>query len=366
MIHSIRTYLFSLTGLLLVLPMTWAQTPEAAKIAVAPAALNRPALMSPKAVGKAMLAVALVGTRLVAAGERGIVLYSDDAGSHWQQAATPTSATLVALRFVDDKHGWAIGHMGVVLHTDDAGQTWTKQFDGIQAARLVADATQKSGDEKAIANAERLLAEGADKPFFDLYFENANTAIVVGAFNHAFRTTDGGKTWQPWQVHIENPKAFHLHAIRKVGNALLIAGEQGLLLRSEDAGEHFKPLASPYTGTWFGLLTTRSGHLIAYGLRGNAFISSDAGSTWKKLQTGTQVSISAATQLRDGRVVLVSQAGDVLSATLSDTADAAPTFTPLAGRPGLPLADIVQSGDDHLALASLRGVVLVPLAAAKP
>lgn len=364
MIHSIRSHFLVIAALALASSMAGAQAP--ARIATAPAALDRPALLSPKAGGKAMLALAQLGTRLVAAGERGIVQYSDDAGSHWQQVATPTSATLVALRFADDKQGWALGHMGVVLHTEDAGQTWVKQLDGIQAAKLVAEAAKKGGDEKAMAHAERLLADGADKPFFDLYVENAHTAYVVGAFNQALRTVDGGKTWQPWQEHIENPKALHLHAIRKSGNALLIVGEQGLLLRSLDGGEHFKPMPSPYAGTWFGLLTTQSGQLIAYGLRGNAFVSNDAGSTWKKLQTGTKVSISAATQLRDGRVVLVSQAGELLSAVLSDPADAAPTFTPLAGRPGLPLADVTQAGDSHLALASLRGVVTVPLAAAKP
>jgi photosystem II stability/assembly factor-like uncharacterized protein len=316
--------------------------------------------MSPKSAGKAMLALAQAGTRLIAAGERGIVQISDDNGQKWQQVATPTSATLVALRFANDKVGWAIGHMGVVLHTEDAGQTWTKQLDGLQAAALVADAAHKSGDEQYLANAERLLADGADKPFFDLYAQSASTAFVVGAFNQAFRTQDGGKTWQPWQDHIENPKAFHLHAIRKAGNALLIAGEQGLLLRSDDAGEHFKPLTSPYPGTWFGLLSTPDGHVIAYGLRGNAFVSGDAGSTWKKLQTGTQASISSATALRDGRVLLVSQAGEVLAGTLD--AEGA-TFTALPARPGLPVADVLQAGDKQLALASLRGVVSVPLVA---
>ncbi|HEX7984167.1 MAG TPA: glycosyl hydrolase, partial [Duganella sp.] len=42
-----------------------------------PAALGQPALVTPKALHAAMLAVGAAGTRLVAAGERGIILYSD-------------------------------------------------------------------------------------------------------------------------------------------------------------------------------------------------------------------------------------------------------------------------------------------------
>ena len=355
MTHSIRTYFSAWGALLLAVPMAWAQAPAAQ--AEAPAALDRPALMSPKSAGKAMLAVVQAGKRLVAAGERGIVQYSDDAGAHWQQAATPTSVTLVALRFVDDQRGWAVGHMGVVLHTQDAGQTWSKQLDGLQAARLVLEAAQKSGNEKAMARAERLLADGADKPWFDLYFENAQSGWVVGAFNQALRTHDGGKTWQPWQDHIDNPKALHLHAIRKVGSSLLLVGEQGLLLRSDDGGDQFRPLASPYTGTWFGLLATREDQVLAYGLRGNAFVSSDAGNHWTKLVTGTQVAISSATQLLDGRVLLLSQAGELLTGA----ADGSHDLVHLSGRPGLPLTDVVQTDTNTVALASLRGVVMQPL-----
>lgn len=364
MLHSIRSHFLAVT--ICALAATTGERQALAQIATAPPALDRPALLSPKATAKAMLALARIGPRLVAAGERGIVLYSDDAGAHWQQAATPTSVTLVALRFADDKRGWAIGHMGVILHTEDGGQTWVKQLDGIQAASLVADAAKQGGGERALAYAERLQADGADKPFFDLYMENANTAFVVGAFNMAFRTQDGGKSWQPWQEHIENPKAFHLHAMRKTGKALLIAGEQGLLLRAAEGGEHFAPLASPYVGTWFGLLETSSGQLIAYGLRGNAFVSHDAGSHWKKLPIESVSSISAATQLHDGRVVLASQAGELLAVTLSERADASPTVTALAGRLGLPVTDMVQATDGSLVLASLRGVVTVPLASTKP
>lgn len=331
------------------LPAWAADTPPPA------AALDRPALQSPKSPRMAILTVAQAGKRMVAAGERGIVIYSDDGGRSWKQAQTPTSASLVAMRFADALSGWAVGHMGIVLHTADGGLTWDKQFDGAEAARLSLEAAQKSGDARALQDAERLVADGADKPFFDLCVLDERTLIIVGAYNLAFRSDNGGRTWTPWQDHVANPKALHLYAIHAVGDSLFIAGEQGLLLRSDDRGQRFAPIDSPYKGSWFGLVGAGQGSLLAYGLRGNAYVTNDLGKHWQQVASGTPVSISAGTELADGRIALVSQAGEVLVST-----DHGLNFTHLPQKTGLPLAAVAQ-GPDGLIVGSLRGVLTMPL-----
>lgn len=62
-----------------------------------------------------------VGDRIVAVGERGHIIYSDDEGKTWVQGEVPVSVTLTAIDFGTDTHGWAVGHSGVVLKTTDAG-----------------------------------------------------------------------------------------------------------------------------------------------------------------------------------------------------------------------------------------------------
>ena len=117
-------------------------------------ALDRPAVHSAQAARAVLLGAALAGTRIVAVGERGIVLWSDDGGARWQQAQVPTSVTLTAVRFADPRTGWATGHGGTVLGTQDGGQSWQRLLDGHAVAKaLLADA-QTRADAKALANAE--------------------------------------------------------------------------------------------------------------------------------------------------------------------------------------------------------------------
>ncbi|MDR7307608.1 YCF48-related protein [Rhodoferax saidenbachensis] len=342
-----RTVLGALAG--------WAAAAPLAGAASAPAVLSAPALMSPKALGAATLAVTRAGQRLVAVGERGTVLLSDDHGASWKQAPVPVQTTLTTVRFADDKTGWAAGHLGVILRSDDAGASWHKQLDGLQAAALMLQAAQATGDDKAIANAQRWVEEGADKPFFDLEFIDAQRGFAVGAYGQMFATADGGKTWASVAQRLPNPKSLHLYGLRAHGQTLLIAGEQGLLLRSTDGGLSFSALASPYKGSFFGLLHTAGDVWVAYGLRGTAYRSLDAGTQWKQLDTGLPMAVGAGTALPKGGFVLMGQAGDVL---LGRDEAAALQRTP--AREPVPVSGVAIAADGSLVLASLRGMRRLP------
>jgi len=314
--------------------------------------LSEPALQSPKALAAATLAVTRAGARLVAVGERGTVLLSDDAGEHWRQASVPVRVTLTSVHFVNERTGWAAGHLGVILRSDDAGQTWTKQLDGRQAAAAVGASAAELTDEKAQRLAQSFAADGPDKPFFDIDFADAQNGFAVGAYNMAFATSDGGKTWRPALQRLPNPKNLHLYGVRYVAGKLYVAGEQGLLLKSDDAGISFSALTSPYKGSFFGLLAARSGSLIAYGLRGNAVRSTDQGAHWDSLTTGLPMSISAATELNTGTLALLSQTGELL---LSQ--DDGLNFKRVAPTGGpLPAAGLALADEHHLVYASLRGL----------
>jgi len=218
-----------------------------AAFALAPVdVLQRPAELLRAPQRGVYLAATRAGERIVAVGERGAIVVSDDGGVGWRQVPSPVSATLTGVQFASAKSGWAIGHYGVVLGTRDGGDTWTLLLDGRRAAQATLDAAKASADasalsQKRLADAQRLVADGPDKPFLDLLFVDDQVGFVVGAYNLILRTQDGGKHWQSIADRLDNPKGLHLYTIAAEGTTLYIAGEQGLLLRSDDGGAQFGP-----------------------------------------------------------------------------------------------------------------------------
>ncbi|HYQ39196.1 MAG TPA: YCF48-related protein, partial [Pseudomonas sp.] len=326
-----------------------------------PDLLELPARDSARAQHSLQLAVTRAGDRLVAVGERGSVLLSDDAGRSWRQArSVPVSVALTDVHFADARDGWAVGHSGVVLHSSDGGETWQRQLDGRQAAQAILDdarARSAAGEEGAAAalrSAEYLVSDGPDKPFLGVRFSDARHGYVVGAYGLALATADGGQSWQSLVGRIPNPRGKHLYRVDIDGDHLLIAGEQGALFRSTDGGASFAEIRTPYAGTFFGALEMDGDTLLAYGLRGNAWRSSDAGASWQRVELGQPVTLSAARRLHDGALLLADESGRLLQSR-----DGARSFAALAVQPGTGLTGIAEAADGALILSSSRGLTRV-------
>ena len=205
---------------------------------------------------------------VVAVGQRGHVLYSDDGGRTWTQAKVPVSSDLVAVAFPTPSHGWAVGHDGVVLHSADAGATWIRQLDapagdGRRVRRRRERRVGRRGE--GAGRGEALRRAGRGNPFLDVWFENERTGFVVGAFNLILRTTDGGKTWEPW-LHRTDTRRRCISTRSAGGGALYIAGEQGLLLKLDAAEGGSARSRLPYQGTLFGV-TGSAKSAVVFGLR---------------------------------------------------------------------------------------------------
>ena len=306
---------------------------------------NRPAEPAPLAPQSLLLDLAVAGKRLVAVGERGHVLLSDDQGATWRQAkSVPTRVMLTAVFFADEDYGWATGHDETIINTVDGGETWTR-------SHFSADAQQ---------------------PLLDLWFANRVSGIAVGAYGAYFTTNDGGRHWAsskfappPATASVDDadvPPDYHLNRIVGVGNRLYIAAEAGQLYRSDDRGATWRALPSPYEGSFFGLLPIRGDGLLAFGLRGHLYRSADAGENWVELPSHTTAMLTDGIAVNDLRVVIGGLAGVLLV-----SGDAGETFrlTQQEDRKGVsallpgPAGTVVVAGE-----GGVRTIRLEPLAAA--
>lgn len=336
----------------------------AAAAASAFPALDRPALQVRAPEKAALLAAVLAGSRIVAVGERGVVVLSDDGGQRWRQArSVPVSVTLTALRFVDERLGWAVGHGGVILRSEDAGETWTRLADGrvlgesaLKSAQAQASAAPNDADAaRRLQAARQLLDDGPDKPLMDLHFSDAQHGFVVGAYGLFFETEDGGRSWTPVMNRLDNPKALHLYALAVRGGQVFIAGEQGQLHRSVDGGRSFSALPSPYAGSWFSLALTERAVVLA-GLRGNAFRSTDLGHSWSRIESPASASFLHVSALPGGGLLLLNQAGQVLAANVNTEAKLLDRGTPPLPQP----AQLLPLPDGALLAVGLAGVMRLP------
>ena len=311
-----------------------------------------------------LLGVTRAGKRLVAVGEYGNILYSDDDGKTWEQADdVPATVTLTAVHFADEKTGWAVGHDTLVLKTTDAGKTWVKQFGGGES----------------------------DNALMSVYFADANHGWAVGAFNYTVETKDGGATWverktlmppAPKPAGAATPAAEenidptapkktvqgagaadpyaaaegdenHLNAMfaGPDANTLFVAAEAGAVYRSLDGGVTWEKILTGYVGSFWGGLTAKDGSVYVTGMRGNIWRSTDKGKTWTKLDTsGADQSIASGIQLEDGSFVFVGLGGQVLYST--DGAKFTLTYRP--DRKGLNA--VILDGADSLLVFGEAGI----------
>ncbi len=313
---------------------------------------NKPAEILPLAAKSLLLDVAVAGSRLVAVGDRGHVLLSDDNGGTWRQAKqVPTRTMLTAVYFTDAQNGWAVGHDETILNSTDGGETWTRSH----------------------------FAPEAQQPLLDVWFADASRGIAIGAYGTYFTTTDGGKTWTNTKFAVTAPAApavssnkpaaedefedelppdYHLNRIVAAGSRLYIGAEAGNLYTSADGGATWTQMVSPYDGSFYGLLPLDGDVLLAFGLRGNLWRSADAGATWTRIDTGTVAMLTDGLRKPDGTLVVSG-----LSGTLLVSRDAGVTWTLQGQDDRKGIAALAPAPDNSVLTVGEAGAKMIPLGA---
>ncbi|MDF2487887.1 MAG: glycosyl hydrolase [Pseudomonas sp.] len=200
------------------------------------------------------------GSRVVAVGERGSILLSDDQGVSWRSAAVEPQrdAALTALIDLGNQRLLAVGHDGWILRSDDAGGRWQEVRHDASLGEPLLGAWSAGG--------ERVLA--------------------YGSFGKFYQSDDAGLSWRSLELEVDSAHLNGMDGDRD-GQRMLV-GEQGLVLRSHDGGQHWQTLPAFYQGSLFGVVRLDAGLWVSYGMRGHVFVSRDFGDSWRQLEVGNK------------------------------------------------------------------------------
>ena len=277
----------------------------------------------PLATESMLLDITHSGKTLVAVGERGHVVTSQD-GDAWLQAEhVPTRSTLTTVFSVGDRL-WAGGHDAVIITSADKGKTWTRLFFEPERGQAV----------------------------MDIYFTDENNGVATGSYGLYLYTSDGGSTWEETMVDEESD--YHLNSLLNFGDGKwLIAGEAGLSYRSFDDRETWELMEMPYQGSMWGALKTNAECVLFYGLRGHVLESCDFGSSWNEVNSGSESSISGAAEY-DDLVVLAANSGVLL------IRDDASGFRTYHHSSGVDFSSVVSLGDGNFLMVGEDGIHRYP------
>jgi photosystem II stability/assembly factor-like uncharacterized protein len=209
-------------------------------------------------------------------GNAGTLLYTNDGGTTWTDAAIPTSADLRTLATQDDGPVFIAGN-GTFLETDDTGATWRELGDGVAAFRSVA-AAQDGGTVLAISDdggiwtydgasiARTATLTGAHAVALS---PDGELALVVG--EHAmWRSTDAGVTWA--SLPLVQMATFDDVRLDQDGNGIAV-GEAGAVALLDPAGT--------ITMTHVGTANLHTMHIGGWGSVGSSgFTAGDGGQVY--------------------------------------------------------------------------------------
>jgi photosystem II stability/assembly factor-like uncharacterized protein len=316
---------------------------------------------SPWLTSNLYLQAVKAGDRLVAVGDRGAIIYSDDQGQHWQKASTPSQVLLTDVCFSDEKHGFATGHDATVMVTTDAGLNWTVQYsDPLNGTPVGLEEDDASMDMAAYdEDMDAIPVDTSGAPLLGVWCDPSDSGhvIAVGGFGYFLETHDAGAHWHKEMKKLDNQDGWNLYAIANVPNddgTVFAVGEKGILFLSTDHGASWKKLKSPDDGTFFGVTATGPGNVLVYGLQGSVWLTHDYGQSWQKVNSHTRSGINNGAVGADGSLLLVGNDGVLLQSY-----DRGASFSERVIGQRATLSSVLPLGDNKLVVTGADGIHLL-------
>lgn len=212
---------------------------------------------------------------LAAAGDETAASFQEGVKLNYQDG--PEQA-LMGVWFSDENNGVVVGTFGTLFATRDGGNTWESWMERADNPELLHYmAISGSGEQLYIASergvvfkldpqAQRFkrVETGYSGSFFSIK-ATPTTLIAAGLRGTAFKSLDGGATWQPLLTGIN----VALSDVQSLPDGrFLLASVDGKVVISDAGVRNFKPLAVSRPGRFTCLAGFNNGKAISVGFSG--------------------------------------------------------------------------------------------------
>lgn len=234
------------------------------------------------------------------AGEKGIIMKTNNNGFNWIIQDSETDFRLNTIYFSDYNIGFAAGENGIIMKTTDSGNIWSVQKSNTYGALkgiwfINAETGFAAGGNESNGSGLILKTTNGGEVWNSVYnvlfkgiftsvcFVNSSNGYVCGRKGIILKTTDCGMSWTG-----ENKIPFDLNSITfKDSLNGLVCGSDGAVYKTTDRGEKWN---FTFSGVYKNLLSVRygkNGKAIAAGEAGTVITSSNGGNSWIRQNTFT-------------------------------------------------------------------------------
>lgn len=195
----------------------------------------------------------------------------------WEEQASGSTDNLNSIFFFNENSGFAVGNNGTAIVTSDGGSNWSSL--------------------NSITSSEN---------FQKIYFQNSNDGFLLTQNGMIYKTSNGGTSWSNQSIHSNG-----LNGIAFSNNNGIIVGDDGAVFTSTD-GNSWTPQPSLGVFALNDVVFFSENIAIAVGGNGEAYQSSNKGSSWELVDLGTTNTLSAIQQMDESSVLIAGTDGTVI------------------------------------------------------
>jgi photosystem II stability/assembly factor-like uncharacterized protein len=215
-----------------------------------------------------------------AVGPVGMIIHSRDGGETWENLSLGRDVTLNGVAFANDTEGWTVGEFGTILHTKDGGRTWQEQKNVVNLPKYTRpDLSEEDAIKQRIP---QLYLE--DLFLVAVAFRNPLEGYIAGETGILLRTDNGGETWTRVPINGFNTMlSITLAADNQSSD--VTTGVLGTLATGKGDQWQVLPDIREHVLTWIrdSSFAKNSGFGLACGGKGTILITRDGGKTWQSL-----------------------------------------------------------------------------------